>query len=255
MAKDVTQKKAIEAEALRAGHLASIGELAAGVAHEINNPTHAIVNLAQILLNEFDQKSQEYDVAVRISKEGDRIADIVGSLLSFARDDRKEEKSPINLNEIMSDTLALTKAQIRKDGIDVKMDISPYLPEIIAHSQQIQQVFLNIITNARYALNQRYSGAHEGKILEILGEELSIDKRSYIRITFLDRGIGIPANEIENVVNPFYSRKPNGIGTGLGLSISHGIIGDHGGKLSIESIEGEFTKVTIDLPARGKDES
>ena len=255
LAKDVTQKKALEAEAIRAGHLASIGELAAGVAHEVNNPTHAIINLAQILLNEFDQKSQEYDVASRISKEGDRIADIVGSLLSFARDDRKEEKRSINLYKIMSDTLALTKAQIRKDGIDIKMDISPSLPEIIAHSQQIQQVFLNIITNARYALNQRYSGAYEDKILEILGEELTINTRSYIRTTFLDRGIGIPANEIENVVNPFYSRKPNGIGTGLGLSISHGIIGDHGGKLSIESVEGEFTKVTIDLPARGKDES
>ncbi len=259
LAKDVTQKKELAAEAMRAGHLASIGELAAGVAHEINNPTHAIINLAQILLNEFDQKSQEYDIAGRISKEGDRIADIVGSLLSFARDDGKEEKSPINLYEIMSDTLALTQAQIRKDGIDVKVEISPDLPEIIAHPQQIQQVFLNIINNSRYALNQKYPETHEDKILEILGEELNIDTRSYMRITFLDRGIGIPANEIENVVNPFYSSKPNGIGTGLGLSISHGIIGDHGGKLSIESIEGEFTKVTIDLPLRGpareKDES
>ncbi len=248
------QKKTLEAEAVRAGQLTALGELAAGVAHEINNPINSVINLAQILLNQCNSESSEHDIAGRIMKEGDRVADIVSNLLFFARGNREKEKNPVNLSEIISDTLVLTKAQIQKDQIELKFNIPLNLPKIIANPQQLQQVFLNLIINARYALNRKYPGTHKNKIFEILGEEATIDGCPYVRVIFQDRGTGIHANEIKKVINPFYSTKPIGMGTGLGLSISHGIISDHGGYLKIESAEGEFTRVIIDLPARRKDE-
>ena len=124
------------------------------------------------------------------------------------------------------------------------------LPEIVANPQQIQQVFMNLISNARYALNQKYPGVHEDKILEIRGERTVADGGTRVRLTFRDTGTGIPAGLIEKVVDPFFSTKPSGQGTGLGLSICNGIIRDHGGTLRIKSVEGEFTSVTVDLPAR-----
>jgi PAS domain S-box-containing protein len=247
---DVTEKATLEAEAMRAGHLASLGELAAGVAHEINNPINGIINYAQIFANVSKPGSREAEIAGRIMKEGDRIAGIVRSLLSFARE-RKEEKMASSLQVILFESLTLSEAQFRKDGIELKMDFPADLAEITANPQQIQQVFLNIISNARYALNQKYPAADRNKILEISGENITVDNEAYVRFAFLDYGPGIPANTLDKVMNPFFSTKPSGQGTGLGLSISHGLVKDHGGKLIIESSEGEYTRIVIDLPAGG----
>lgn len=252
---DITQRKHVEkalkdsrAESTRSAHLASIGELAAGVAHEINNPINSIINLSQILVNECDAYRMEHDIAQRIIKEGDRIATIVGSLLSFASD-RNEEKIHVNLHQVMHETLALTQAQIHNSGIDLQVSISADLPEIVGHPQRIQQVFLNIISNARYALNQKNpTEGEERKLLDISAVLITIDDQPYVRIVFLDTGTGIAADIIDRVLEPFFSTKPAGKGTGLGLSVSHGIIRDHHGKLSIESAEGKFTKIIIDLP-------
>ncbi|KAF0143306.1 MAG: Sensory box histidine kinase/response regulator [Nitrospirae bacterium] len=248
---DVTDKVLLQAEAMHTAHLASLGELAAGVAHEINNPLNGIINYAQILSNKIEKESRENEIANRIIKEGDRIATIVKSLLSFARK-RTEEKSVYTIPGILRDALLLTEAQILKESIKLKINMPEDLPGIIANSQQIQQVFLNVINNARYALNQKYQEQHEDKILEITGSEITIDGRQYARIIFYDKGSGIPADILDKVINPFFSTKPSGKGTGLGLSITHGIISDHGGNLKIESSEGEFTRIIIDLPAAVK---
>ncbi len=250
---DITEKITLEAEAMRAAHLASLGELAAGVAHEINNPTNGIINYAQILLDESDNHGTGRDLAERIIVEGDRIARIVKNLLSFARD-RKEGKSLIHISDMLDDSLALTKTQIQKEGIQLNVDVSPDLPGIIAHPQQIQQVFLNIINNARYALTRKYPETNVNKILEIRGEQITIDDCPHVRVTFHDRGTGIPADVRGKVLHPFFSTKPADKGTGLGLSISHGILSDHNSKLIIDSVEGEFTKVIIDIPAEGEGE-
>jgi PAS domain S-box-containing protein len=247
---DVTEKASLEAEAMRASHLASLGELAAGVAHEINNPINGIINYAQMFANRSEPGSKEAEIAGRIIKEGDRIAGIVRSLLSFARE-RKEEKVPTSLQVILFESLTLSEAQFRKDGIELRMDFPADLPEIIANPQQIQQVFLNIISNARYALNRKYTRADKNKILEISGENIRVDDLAYVRFTFCDYGTGIQANILDKVMNPFFSTKPSGQGTGLGLSISHGLVKDHGGRLVIESTEGEYTRIIIDLPVRG----
>lgn len=248
LAGDITEKVNLQAGAMRTRHLASLGELAAGVAHEINNPVNNIINYAQILIDEFEEENRDDEIARRVIRDGDRIATIVRSLLSFARI-RKEEKSVVSLHEIFSDTLSLTSAQIRKDGIHLKVNIPSKTLKVPVHPQQIQQVFLNIISNSRYALNQKYSGTDDNKTIEINCKEIEVNKKPYVRIEFYDRGIGIPPGIIEKIINPFFSTKPNQVGTGLGLSISHGIISEHGGKLMINSVEGEFTSITIDLPA------
>ncbi|UCD35158.1 MAG: PAS domain S-box protein [Nitrospiraceae bacterium] len=245
---DITDQKKAEAETLRASHLASLGELAAGVAHEINNPINGIINYTQILANDTSPGSREYDIAMRIIKEGDRIAGIVANLLSLARDIR-EHKKTVHIHEILSDALALTETQLKKDGIKLKVSFSGEIPAMTVQPQHIEQVFLNIISNARYALNLKHPGAHDSKILEIGCEHLADGPLPRVRISFRDRGMGIPADKLDKVMNPFFSTKPSGSGTGLGLSISHGIITDHGGHISITSVEGEYTKVTIDLPA------
>ncbi|MCF6159593.1 MAG: GAF domain-containing sensor histidine kinase [wastewater metagenome] len=247
---DVTEKVHLEREAVRSRHLVLLGELAAGVAHEINNPITGVVNCAQILLNKSREGSMEKDLAGRIIKEGDRVATIVSKLLSFARP--KEKRNIVSVYEILSDTLLLTRKQLENDYIQLKLDISKdlHLPEIFANFHEIQQVFMNIISNARYALNQKYSGWHENKIIEISGEKITINRHSYIRITFCDHGTGIPAGIKGKIVSPFFTTKPPGRGTGLGLNISHKIITDHSGKLTIDSVEGEYTRVCITLPTR-----
>ena len=244
---EIRDRKLAEAEAIRTSQLASVGELAAGVAHEINNPINGIINYSQILSNNSVKGSKEKDIASRIIKEGDRISKIVANLLGFARTTDKI-KGSVSISEILSETLSLTGAQMKKDGIKLVVDIQTDLPGIIAHRQQIEQVFLNIISNARYVLNQKYPGTHNHKCLEILGQTVTIDNNPYIRIVFYDHGSGIPENIKDKIMNPFFTTKPTGHGTGLGLSISHGIIKDHSGKLTFDSVEGEYTKVILDLP-------
>jgi len=242
------ERKRAEAELMRAGHLASLGELAAGVAHEINNPINGIINYAELIVKKGTQDSLRDDIAIKIIKEGDRIANIVRSLLSFARDSR-EEKRPVSIDAILADSLSLTEAQLRKDGIRLKTELPDNLPYLFAQPQQIEQVFLNIISNARYALNQRFPGENEEKILLINGKHITENERQYVRIEFYDRGTGIPDDIKDKIMNPFFSTKPPSIGTGLGLSISHGIVSDHNGKIIIDSSLGDYTKIIIHIPA------
>ncbi|OQY97892.1 MAG: hypothetical protein B6D35_13485 [Candidatus Brocadia sp. UTAMX2] len=247
---DITEKIALQMEAIRSRHLASIGELAATVAHEINNPITGIINCAQILVNKSGKGSKGEDMGIRIVKEGKRIADIVKSLLSLARPgDRKEQKGSVCVSDIVSDTLTLVDSQLKKDCIALVLNLPYTLPRIRAHHQQIQQVFLNVISNARYALNAKYPGRHENKMIEIRGEAVTMDHGRWVKITFHDTGAGIPSDILDKVMNPFFSTKPRGKGTGLGLSISHSIVKDHDGKLLIDSAEGEFTDITIVLPS------
>ena len=245
--RDVTEKKLLEAETARACQLASVGELAAGVAHEINNPINGIINCAQLLIDDGDLSRQQAEVSQRIRKAGGRIAMIVRNLLSFARD-HKEDPEPVSIQRILSDTLDLTETQLRNDGIDLRVDFPDEIPLIRARDHQLQQVFLNIISNARYALNQKYTTAHEDKILEIRSTTVTDHGSQKVRLVFKDHGTGIAADIIDRICDPFYSTKPPGKGTGLGLSVSHELIKDHGGTLSFGSVEDEGTSVVIHLP-------
>ena len=250
---DITEKMAMKAEAIQASHLASLGELAAGVAHEINNPITGIINYGQILLNECNPDSLEKDIGARIVKEGERVGRIVKTLLSYAQHDRRKEKRPTSIATVVAESMVLTQAQIRKEGIALTVNFPDDLPQIDANFHMIQQCFINIINNARYALNEKYSGRHDNKRLDISGESAMIDDQPYVRVIFYDQGEGIAADQLAVLTKPFFSTKPFGKGTGLGLSITQKIIAAHDGSLVFESVKGEFTRVIIELPVHQSD--
>ena len=251
---DITEQKQAESEAIRISQLAALGELAAGVAHEVNNPVNGIINFAQILSDRTEKGSRENEAANQIISEGDRITSIVSSLLSFARSEN-DEMDYVYAEDILNDSLLLMNAQINKNGIIVVKEFSPELLPIYANYQQIEQVFLNIISNACYALNQKYHEPHTNKILKITAEQTVNDGKSFLRIIFQDYGQGIPEDALSSVMNPFFTSKPRGEGTGLGLSISHGIIRNHRGNIGIESSLGEYAKIILSLPNEEENES
>jgi len=240
-------KQELAEQAIRTNHLASLGELAAGVAHEINNPVTGIISLAEVLMDKFAEDEMERKIPEMIIHEGERISKIVKNLLSFAKD-RDDDFTPVCIKDVLRLSVALMERQILKDGIHLSINLPQRPFSVIGRRHELQQVFMNIISNARYAINAKYPYPDENKIFEIHGKILKIKKKDYARLIFFDRGSGIPSPLLDKITDPFFSTKPHDQGTGLGLSISHGIIDSHGGRLWFESRENEYTKVVVDLP-------
>jgi len=250
---DITARKNMEEE--RAGlevhlrqsqRMESIGTLASGVAHEINNPLMGILNYTELVKDRAtDPKSQGF--LVEIEHEGKRIAEIVKSLMQFSRPPGAEHRSA-DLNDIISRSLSLVAATLRRDQIAIKRDLPASLPRIRCFDQQIQQVLINLLTNAQGALNERYAEFDEDKIIRLTGCVLEKDQKDWVRITIEDHGAGISPEVIDRIFDPFFSTKERYQATGLGLSVSFGIVRDHGGELSVESKLGEYTRFHIDLP-------
>ncbi len=253
LARNLTEEEVVRAEAIRAAQLASIGELASGVAHEINNPINGIINYAQIILDEPDDPETTENLSNIIS-EGKRIAGIVANLLDFARR-REEILAPSRIEKMLENSLQLVAHLLKKDGITCSVNIDQPLPSLLCNEQQLQQVVLNLISNARYALNKRYPKPCPEKKLEIRGERIKQDETLSIRLTFTDYGVGISPEIQGRLFDPFFSTKPKGEGTGLGLSISHGLVRDHGGYIRVQSSLGEWTKFIIDLPVQLSDKT
>ena len=246
IARDLSEQEQMKAEAMRAAQLASVGELAAGVAHEINNPINGIINYAQIILDD-PQDSENIDNLYRIIKEGKRIAGIVSNLLDFARR-HEDSQAPVTLQSIISNCIDLIHHQLKKDSIILELDVPDTLPQIMCNAQQIQQVLLNIMSNARYALNMRYPEPNPDKRITIEGRLVRHERRPYIRLTVTDQGTGIEHDILDRLFDPFFSTKPSGEGTGLGLSISHGLVLENKGFLRVSSKFGHSTSLIIDLP-------
>lgn len=247
LATDITEKVQLRAEVVRSGQLASLGELAAGLAHEINNPINGIINFGQILADQSTERTnQQY--ARNIINEGQRVAMIVRNLLSFACEPFPSRRGPVDLPEAAASVLVLTEAQLRRDGIKVDLKVEPELPEVAGQRQQLQQVLLNLISNARYALNQKFDSDHADKRIEISMQQLKIGNEYRVRLMVTDFGTGIPPRFLPRILDPFFTTKPHDKGTGLGMSISHGIIRELGGRIFISSIEQRHTTITIDLP-------
>ncbi len=244
---EIKSRITAEAELMRSAQLAALGELAAGLVHEINNPINGIINYAQILLNRAAEDSSERDIAERIIEESSRIANISKDMLSYVQGSSKE-KSPVHIHTVLSFALSLTEPQLTVDGIELIIDVPSNLPPVIGQSQQLTQVFLNIINNAGYALNKKHNRTHTDKLLKIMAWETTIDNKNHLRISFYDRGTGIPTSDLNNIMKPFFTTKPPSAGTGIGLSISNGIINNMGGKITVYSVENQYTDVSIDLP-------
>jgi PAS domain S-box-containing protein len=247
--RDMTEKKQMEMQLIQADKMASLGELAAGVAHEINNPLTGILSNAEFLQEEVPDESEEQQEEIReIVENSQRIKTIVQYLLNFSRQRDSKTYTTLDISSVITSSLNLTEHQIQLDRIKIVKEIGDALPPVRGSFNQIEQVFINLLSNARYALNQKYPDPHEDKTLLIRTDQMEENGRKYVRVEFHDRGIGIPEEDLEKIFNPFYTSKEQGQGTGLGLSISFNIIQEHKGTIRFESKEGEYTKVTVDLP-------
>jgi len=245
--RDLTEQKQLEAQLRQSQKLKSIGTLAGGVAHEVNNPINGIMNYAQLIKDELAESNPTVtDFAGEIIHETERIANLVENLLAFARHEEETPFSPVNIHDVVEETVSLIQTVLRHDQIQLDIDVPKNLSLVYCRSQQIQQVLMNLITNARDALNEKYNGFHENKRISVKAQEDAVNR--IIRLTVEDQGNGISQNDYDRIFDPFYTTKTSDEGTGLGLSISWGIVKDHGGSLNVKSRPGEGTRVQLTLP-------
>ena len=227
----------MQEQLLRSAKLASMGQLAAGVAHEINNPLTGIMMFASLSSKNPDLPPQVKSNLDLIVAEANRCAKIVGGLLEFARESAPEKK-PALINNIIEQTLDLVLHQSIFQDVEVVCRLADDIPEIDLDTDQWQQVFVNMIINAGQAMP-------EGGTLNVSTVYLEADKA--IQIIIEDTGTGISREEIEKIFDPFFTTKSQD-GTGLGLSVTYGIVKNHGGNIDVQSVEGEGTRFSIFLP-------
>ncbi len=242
------EKQEMEVHLRQHQKLEAIGILASGVAHEINNPIMGIMNYAQLIYDRIDPaEGRLREFSAGIIHETKRVAKIVRNLLTFSRQE-KYAHSPARMIDIVEDTLTLIRTIIKRDQITLEVDIPDDLPTINCRSQQIQQVLMNLLTNARDTLNQRYQEYDPDKVISVTAHLFEKDGRRWLRTTVEDHGAGVPEEVRERIFDPFFTTKDRATGTGLGLSISLGIVQDHHGELTLESEEGQPTRFHLDLP-------
>jgi PAS domain S-box-containing protein len=252
---DITDRKAaerersnLEAQLRQQQKLESIGTLASGVAHEINNPIQSIMNYADLVRSRVRDDDPVAEFAGEIVVETERVAGIVRSLLAFARQE-KEQHAPERLCDIVDASLTLMRAVLRRDHITLEVDVPADLPKVECRGQQIQQVFMNLVGNARDALNARHAEPSQHKRICIVAREFEREGERWVRTTVEDFGVGIPKEVIDRVFDPFFTTKgrEQGNGTGLGLSVSHGIVREHRGVMTVESVVGQYTRFHVEL--------
>jgi hypothetical protein len=233
---DVTERVKLEEQVLRQERLASVGLLAAGVAHEINTPLTGISSYAQMLLEELDAEDPRRLVLEKIETQTRRAAGITSSLLNLARPEQTAPEA-LDINSIIEDVLQLFSPQIRGRNVRLEVDLDDELPDIPGHKGKLQQVLLNLLINARDAV----------------GEDGSIAIASYGRgglaiVEVTDDGVGIAEDDLPRIFDPFFTTKKRGEGTGLGLSITYGIVQELKGDIQVESDPGKRTCFRVELP-------
>lgn len=241
--KDVTQKTKMEAQLLQSAKLAAIGEMAAGVAHELNNPMTVIVGTAQLMLRATEEDSRDPELLKDIISNGLRCKKIIQNLLTFSRQDFHPIAST-DLHQEIESVLSLIQYQINGCRIDITLNLCPDLPIIAANGQQLQQVLINLLLNARDALE----GVERDKKIEVITELRHQDGKRWVVATVKDNGIGIAPENLAKIFNPFYTSKEATKGTGLGLSVSLGIAEAHSGTIEVVSVPGEGSSFSLILP-------
>ncbi len=233
-----TERKRMQEKLIMTDRLASIGELASGVAHELNNPLTGVIGFSELLLEKDVPDDIREDIAI-IHHEAKRVAEVVKNLLTFARR-HSPSKQLVNINTVVASILGLRAYEQKVSNIQVITSFAPDLPEVMADPFQLQQVFFNIVTNAEYFMTE----AHNKGTLTITTKGVG----DVIRAFFADDGHGISKENLGHVFDPFFTTKEVGRGTGLGLSICHGIITEHGGTVYAESESGKGTTFVVELP-------
>ncbi|HPJ21126.1 MAG TPA: PAS domain S-box protein [Clostridia bacterium] len=237
----------MEAQLRNQKKLESIGVLAGGVAHEINNPINGIMNYGQLILDELGEDSECSEYAREIIHESQRISLIVRDLLQFSRQ-KNQSFQQADIKDIITHTDTLIRTIMMHDQIELTIDVERNLPGILCRSGEIQQVLMNLLTNARDALNDKYKGYDSSKTIRLVCKKITRSDGAWIQISIRDNGVGISEDLKDSIFDPFFTTKGRDEGTGLGLSISYGIIKDHGGNLYYESEVGYYTTFYIELP-------
>ncbi|MCJ7686931.1 MAG: ATP-binding protein, partial [Desulfobacteraceae bacterium] len=230
---------------VEASKMRALGELVAGVAHELNNPLMASQTILHVIFKNLPDDYPERERLEIIRKCNNRIEKIVEHLSEFSRQTKPEFKE-IDINQPVENALIITGQQLLNHNISIVRRLSQDLPKVIGDSNQLEQVFLNLISNARDAMAE-ITGPKELTILSYMSE---YEGSPMVVVSVQDTGEGIPEENLNKVLEPFFSTKPVGKGTGLGLSLCFGIIEAHGGRLEIESQHGSGTEVKILLPAK-----
>ncbi|MGD2271272.1 MAG: ATP-binding protein [Desulfobacterales bacterium] len=242
---DQSQRKKMEQELeetrlqlLQAEKMASLGKLAAGVAHQLNNPLGGIILFTKLVMEDYNLAEKAKEDLKRVLKDAERCRDTVKELLEFSRQTHYLMK-PCDINQAISRTLFLLENQSLFQNINITKDLEAPLPPVRADVQQLNHLFMNIILNAAEAMDGKGD-------LTVRTHFLPKNKRVCIEIS--DTGPGIPKNHLPNIFEPFFTTKEVGKGTGLGLSLAYGIVENHGGSIRASSQAGRGTKFTIELP-------
>ncbi len=236
--KDISKMKRLEQQLVQSEKLSGLGTMISGVAHELNNPLTVIIGNTELMLMDRSQPAKDVASLKVIFKESERAARIVSGLLTFAREHRPE-RGLININDILIESYKLREYNLMTNNIEVTLSLSNDIPPTLADPYQLQQVFTNIIHNARDALMEKGGG--------------SITIRSFhteqtIIVEFEDDGPGINRENLKRIFDPFFTTKDVGKGTGLGLSMAYGIINEHGGTIEVDSEANKGAKFRVTLP-------
>jgi two-component system NtrC family sensor kinase len=250
--KDITEQKLLEAKLraaqvrlVEASKMRALGELVAGVAHELNNPLMASQTILHVVFRNLPEDSPERERLELVRKCNDRIERIVEHLREFSRQTKPEFRE-IDVNQPIENALMITGQQLLNHNISIVRELSENLPKILGDSSQLEQVFLNLISNARDAMDQ----LADGKKLRIRSYAIEDEGVRQVAVSIKDTGVGISEDNLSKVFEPFFSTKPVGKGTGLGLSLCFGIIEAHDGRIEMKSQPGKGTEVFVYLPVK-----
>ncbi|HWI82852.1 sensor histidine kinase [Ramlibacter sp.] len=238
-----------EAEVARGEKLASIGQLAAGIAHELNNPLTGVLTFTTLLRKKMPEGSADAEDLDLVIRETKRCASIIRRLLDFARE-KTPEKALVDVNQLIEDTVRFVERSAALQQIEIVTDLDPELPPLSVDADLIKQVLMNILVNAQQAIEGPGRITARSRLLPARRFAGAGAPSPAVQIEITDTGCGIPAANLQRIFDPFFTSKEVGKGTGLGLSVSYGIVRSHGGEIEVESTVGEGSTFRVLLPAR-----
>jgi len=240
--RDVTEERRLQREVIQQEKMAAIGMLAGGVAHEINNPIGGILAFTQLMKRDAEGNKALMEDLEEIEKAAVRCKKIVSDLLDFSRVSKEGDRTEVDINVLLEKVFPFIQREMRSYNVELSFKGDPNLPPVLGHADKLQQVFINLMTNACHAMSK-------GGTLVVQTKRVEGDQAVMVRVR--DTGPGIPRDLCERIFDPFFTTKEPGKGTGLGLSISYRIVKEHGGEITCETPEEGGAEFVVCLPAAG----